>query len=249
MKKKLKYINKFTLEVPFKKRPERKMKDGTIDERWKFLKRIYLNKYTLPLVINGNMNVMRSICYKPEAMKKSTELWIPEDGVPYEDYGVIPKYRVGDILAIAMNFEDIAKYWKDKDKICYLHSMLEEGKSGWYNKKYVDIEKYPYRIKITDVRVERFQDISEEEMQRCGILKTDEGKYYVLNTYEFIDHKRQKRLFDTPTDAYKHLWKKVSRVKPWDKNPLVCVYDFELLRAGIDFEENKLETILKDGTE
>lgn len=85
------------------------------------------------------------------------------------------------------------------------------------------------QIRIINVRVERLQDISDEDCLKEGIIKGQCGSadthfmdaYYVPNDIQ---------PYCTPQDAYEILIDKVSGKDTWERNPYVFVYDFELVK-------------------
>ena len=87
----------------------------------------------------------------------------------------------------------------------------------------------PHQIQIINVRVERLQDISDEDCLAEGIIKGQCGSadthfmeaYYVPNYIQ---------PYCKPQYAYEILIDKVSGKGTWEKNPYVFVYDFELVK-------------------
>ncbi|NWA68087.1 hypothetical protein [Pseudomonas reactans] len=71
-------------------------------------------------------------------------------------------------------------------------------------------------LEITDVRVERLQDISEDQALAEGITKTQDGGYHVENG---------KHYFASPVDSFASLWSSVGG--DWDANPWVWVVEFK----------------------
>jgi hypothetical protein len=67
------------------------------------------------------------------------------------------RYKIGEIVAIAQRYKDISKgNW---DELC----LRAVSKSGWNNKMFVKAEFMPHQIQITDIKLERLQDISDED--------------------------------------------------------------------------------------
>ncbi len=95
----------------------------------------------------------------------------------------------------------------------------------WKNKLFMPEWAARYFIEITGVRVERLQDISEEDCFKEGIEKNVfKGK--VLNIPEYFNGYET---FDAPIEAYAALIDKISGKGTWEKNPFVWVYDFRLI--------------------
>lgn len=90
--------------------------------------------------------------------------------------------------------------------------------------------KMPFaKVEITNVRVQRLKDITDEECLMEGI-ETEE-RTDGCNNYIFFDAKRDLYIRErTPRDAYAQLIDAVISKGTWDSNPYVYVYDFELTK-------------------
>ena len=83
----------------------------------------------------------------------------------------------------------------------------------------------PHRIRITNIRVERLQDISEEDCFREGIdVSFQYG--HAVSYYRFENSRTH---YFTPREAFAALIDKVSGKGTWDSNPWVFVYEFVLI--------------------
>lgn len=94
---------------------------------------------------------------------------------------------------------------------------------GWKNKMFVKAKYMPYRIRITDIRVERLQDISEEDCLREGVEKWIDC-YIVPGIME--NHGKNNACFDSPREAFAALIDRISGRGTWQRNPWVFVYGF-----------------------
>lgn len=148
-------------------------------------------------------------------------------------------YKAGEIVAVAQSYKDLGykkkQYTRKEDSgYGYLYSELVDEIpmpwpiNGFSNKMFVKPELMPNQILITDVRVERLQDISENDAIAEGIA-------YSGLTYEdygepmfVIDGCKQ--TFGSAKDAYVWLIDKISGKGTWKSNPYVFVYDFELVK-------------------
>lgn len=149
-----------------------------------------------------------------------------EDERDFEGGQIVPKYRIGEIVAIAQSYMDCGNIPDcDFDEDGY---PIMPRRSGIFNKMLVKPELMPHQIKITNVRVERLQDISDKDCLEEGVEKiiSEDGtpRYYVK------DWKRDTMLATyTPQRAYAFLIDKVGKKGDWESNPYVFVYEFELL--------------------
>lgn len=136
------------------------------------------------------------------------------------------RYKLGETIAIAQRYEDMAK---DDDffRLCsnILGRILFE--KGCHNKMFVRADLMPHHIRITNIRVERLQDISEEDCLKEGIWRDDnvglEG-----TTYWY--HGLANSSFRTAKEAYAALIDKISGKGTWESNPWVFVYNFYLVK-------------------
>lgn len=151
-------------------------------------------------------------------------------------FGNNPKkipYKVGEVVAIAQSYENAG---------IDPTTMLGDGSNGfifnekgWTNKMFVKAELMPHQIRITKVRVERLQDISDEDCIAEGVeLNTrqyeyDGTKYYCVRG---LGHWRSFGCdnYKSPREAYAALIDKVGKKGDWESNPYVFVYDFELIK-------------------
>ena len=87
-------------------------------------------------------------------------------------------------------------------------------------------------IKITDVKIERVQDISVEDCLREGIFIDnidDENKYcFDVHTNKHTSRWR----FPTPKAAFEGLMRKLNGNSFWRENPYMYVYSFELIKPN-----------------
>lgn len=118
-------------------------------------------------------------------------------------------YKVGEVLAVAQSYQDLGLF------DC-------RDLAGCRNKMFVKAELMPHRIRITDVRVQRLQDISDEDCLREGIFEEDTA---IDTGYSYYGTQGN---WETPREAYAVLIDKISGKGTWERNPYVLAYDFEL---------------------
>lgn len=144
---------------------------------------------------------------------------------------ILPKYKLGEVVAIAQSYKDVDRFHrkgKNADYLEYLDSILPELKlyPGWGNKMFVKADLMPHHIKITGIKVERLQDISDEDCLKEGIIHVStilgqkiyhtphvNGSYLSTNVAQ---------------EAFAYLIDKVSGKGTWEENPFVWVYEFKL---------------------
>lgn len=158
-----------------------------------------------------------------------------EDERMFDGGQILPKYEIGEVVAVAQSYSDVDQFHrkgKNTAYLEYLDSMLPELKlyPGWGNKMFVKADLMPHHIKITGIKVERLQDISEEDCLKEGIIKyTKDGtvfKYDLSDRFEMFSWQDMKR---SPREAFSVLIDKVSGKGTWESNPYVFAYEFKLV--------------------
>lgn len=146
---------------------------------------------------------------------------------------VKPRYEIGEVVTIAQSYMDVDRFHrkgKNAAYLEYLDSILPELKlhPGWTNKMFVKADLMPHHIEITGIKVERLQDISDEDCLKEGIYEdSGDDKFPPSIFYEFEGNKDDG--FDTPREAFAVLIDKVSGKGTWDSNPYVFCYEFVLV--------------------
>lgn len=127
-------------------------------------------------------------------------------------------YKVGEVVAVSQAYQDVIS------PLDWVNTLIYRDEPGWTNKMYVRAELMPHRIRITNVRVERLQDISDEDCIKEGVEKTVGFKGRVR--YTFPDDAWG---YDTPREAFSYLLDRISGRGTWASNPWVYAYEFELV--------------------
>ena len=131
---------------------------------------------------------------------------------------IIPHYNIGEVVAIAQSYNTIGKPQYDK---------FGNGVPGNSNKMFVRAELLPHHIRITDIKVERLQSISDDDILREGVWQFhyDNELFYVSKNTGYAPEVA----FPTAREAFWYLIDKVSGNGTWESNPWVVVYSFELV--------------------
>ena len=151
------------------------------------------------------------------------------------------QYNLCEVAAIAQSYNKIGLSPSMYCEVPNEYGGTRDGSfdelAGWENKMFVKAELMPHHIKITDINVEHLQDISDDDCLREGVVKNTIG-YYVeglkCKDWEKESHIEMEngetlKLFPTPREAFAALIDKVSGKGTWESNPLVWVYEFELV--------------------
>lgn len=129
-------------------------------------------------------------------------------------------YHVGEEIAIAQRYSE-----------CFRAVCLENSE-GWNNKMFVKADLMPHRIKITNIRVERLHDISDEDCLKEGVFMdgADDSGGYPYYYYATKKDYKDEDCFVSPREAFADIIDGVSGKGTWKSNPYVFVYDFELIK-------------------
>lgn len=175
---------------------------------------------TIPTHIEAKLRHLRVL-----ALSNWTKDWIDSTLSKFGE--TMSPYKTGDIVAIAQSYKDCgaeAFYWKETP--------------GWTNKMFVKANLMPHHIKIERVRVERLQDISEEDCLKEGACfhenppadhKYDPYTPWSIDVKPYRYNIDNEKYFHTARFAYAYLIDKIGGKGTWKVNPLVFAYDFALI--------------------
>lgn len=212
-------------------------------------------------VLEGRKTMTRRICSDKELRKLkqsksffcktcSDDEYITKH-LSQHQYSLVSKYAIHEEVAVAQSYNDI---WNTQEEDFRIKIGMQDEYSGfiytkfienggWNNKMFVCAEAMPSRIRINNIRVERLQDISDEDCLKEGIrpyngsmIPQDTVRYVgssidIIPPYGFDDYKL--RIFHnyyTPKEAYSELIGRIEGKGTWKSNPFVFVYEFELVK-------------------
>lgn len=201
----------------------------------KIAKPILFNTEMLQAILEGRKSVTRRVI-KPKykegeggfsvCTNKSTgERWVEkhdwDEGSFDNPRYVNPPYQVGDILYVRetwLKADDGIYYRADETPIS--KEVREQYSYKW--KPSIHMPKSIARIflKVTDVRVERVNDITIDEIQGEGISSKGKG------VWDCVDY----------LEAFEYLWNSTIKKQDldkfgWDANPFVWVVEFERIEV------------------
>lgn len=183
------------------------------------MKKIMFNdKYCLTqAVLDGTKTMTRRVLRDnvPLGNWKETEKHLP--------------YKVGEVIAIAQPYKDIIERLP-----MYSDAILDEVgiprkeyKAGWTNKMFVKAGLMLHHIRITNVKVERLQDIPDDDIMREGVWQFYDNKnlFYVSKNIGYAPDVA----FLSAREAFWYLIDNISGKGTWESNPWVVAYSFELV--------------------
>lgn len=150
----------------------------------------------------------------------------------------LPKYQVGDVLWVRETFElvpvQVASI-READLITKMKFKYkadgEECFERWKPSIHMPREAARIFLKVTNVRLERLQDISESDAIAEGVELYDTNLYKDYSNFKLSGVSRAKVSFAT-------LWDKINgqeETKNWLADPFVWVYEFERVEKPKDF--------------
>jgi hypothetical protein len=97
-------------------------------------------------------------------------------------------------------------------------------------------------LRITDVRVERLQQISEADAIAEGVERVDDPRGVAWKSYEVIHTGRHKRESHphaaapnrSPITSYRELWESLNGPDSWIENPWCWVLTFSVEKRNVD---------------
>lgn len=206
------------------------------------------------IMFNDKYGLTRAVL---EGRKTMTRRIVPQSVVDYYTYEAedptmidAARFEVGEIVAVAMAYKDAWVEWQnlweksnDPNNWRTPDAMLGDQADttrGWSNKMFVKVDLMPHQIRITDIKVERLQDISNEDCLNEGIYKDVEngsvigsplGVPFFYTFYGAVGKETGRQLhWTTPQEAFSALIDKISGKGTWKANPWVYVYEFELIK-------------------
>ena len=144
-----------------------------------------------------------------------------------------PRYERGEELAVAQCYKDIdyrgIVAYEDASDIQpgMVRPIPAQESAGWTNKMFVRADLMEETIRITDIQLQRLNNITDEDCLKEGVEKWIDC-YIVSGIME--NQGKNNVCFDTPREAFAALIDRISGKGTWQRNPWVYVYTFELLR-------------------
>lgn len=191
-------------------------------------------------VLNGRKTMTRRIFYIPDKLAPYLDI---DDTFDIADNCIIwkdksdnirmtfePKYKIGEVIAIAQSYKD-SGYDSDSldrhPKDLSIRGLMKDS-AGWNNKMFVKSYACKHHIKITNVKIERLQDISDEDCLKEGVIHayTDNNG---IKIYHTPHTKRGYLSTDVAQEAFAALIDKVSGKGVFQSNPFIFAYEFKLI--------------------
>lgn len=154
-------------------------------------------------------------------------------GGNYETVAIKPKFKVGEVVAVAQNYKDVMErilinggYETEIATLVYMKSP------GWNNKMFVRADLMPHQIRIENVKCERLRQISELDILKEGVLRFErcfDDYPYVVEKYIYsipgIDHR-----YNSALEPFLRIVRDIFGKGTWEKNPYRIAYEFTLIQ-------------------
>ena len=154
-----------------------------------------------------------------------------EEGMHIDDSSLKPHYEIGEEVAVAQSYKDVISCeCLTPEQENQIVKEIERQAAGCANKMFVKAELMPHRIRITNISLEKLQDISDEDCLKEGIVKwTKDEKVFKYDLDDGFEIFHWSDMPKEPKITFSALIDAVSGKGTWEKNPYVFVYEFELL--------------------
>lgn len=166
--------------------------------------------------------------------------------------------KKGDILWVRETFAEVPET-AFGNKFIFKSTFDRTFSGPWKPSLFMPKEAARIFLKVTNVRCERLQDISEEDAISEGIDRFENSLFNETRYRDYTDGKRRDKDFNKypemakqvgyshyggnpwpdwrdPITSFQSLWDSINAKKnPWKSNPWVWVYDFERIEKPENF--------------
>lgn len=202
-------------------------------------------------ILEGRKTMTRRTVKFPKNWNHKDDVW---DWVALKDFHPnVFKYKVGDVLWVRETFlfysdenANDAVLYKAEPHADEFSKGLFEGKPKWKPSIFMPKEACRIFLEITDIKVERLQDISEEDAIKEGIeseIKADRKWFYNYLTKEFsflgsenVRHEHLGKIYSSSQISFVTLWKSINGIESWEANPFVWVISFKQIEKPENFK-------------
>lgn len=149
-----------------------------------------------------------------------------------------------DIKPIA-NIDDILwvrETWRWSDYLedfCYKANSENPDLSKWKPSIFMPKEAARIFLKVTNVRAERLQDITQDDAKAEGLNPLLMSRLQLASQGQlYQNYLDNNKLFNDglpPYWSFNSLWCKINGADSWDSNPWVWVYEFEKVERPANF--------------
>lgn len=150
-------------------------------------------------------------------------------------YELKPKYNIGDVIWVRETWQysdDLENPYLYKQKYNDEHLPEYHNRVKWKPSIFMPKEACRIFLKVKNVRVEKLQDISEQDAIFEGIFVGD-------GLEQYKNYGKGYKWKNSAIDSFYSLWESINGKESWDENPYVWVYDFEITDK-LEFKTNNI---------
>ena len=152
---------------------------------------------------------------------------------PYGQVGDVLWVREEHLLTFEGNFWTIE--YRDETTITLYYKKLSinlnkrlaarKTLGKWQRSRFLPKELSRIWLKITNIKVERLQDISKEDAKKEGLLSK------IMHDCSWYDDYKQPNTFChySPCESFRSLWISINGRESWEANPWVWAIEFEVI--------------------
>lgn len=229
------------------------------------IKPILFSTPMVQAILEGRKTMTRRVLKQQPSIKSGVGKWIKSkiiqivggEEVVLEYMIKNSPYKVGDILWIRETWQHTVNLGINilDENSGYIYKASENGKDWeenteewkWKPSLFMPKESCRLFLKITNVKVERLQDISEKDAKAEGVESciADRENFGVraagMRLYRDYDRKNNS-LKDYPCNGFEFaktsfetLWQSINGEQSWNDNPYVWVISFEICEKPFNF--------------
>ena len=153
------------------------------------------------------------------------------------------RYKTGYVLWVRETWCNDPRGSIDSKSDCYYYKAdffdPDVWKGSWKPSIFMPKEAARLFLKVTNVRIERLHDITEEDAIKEGV---EMGIHRILKSSKYKNYYDSKNKcgawYNSPVDSFVSLWESINGYGSWIKNPWCWVYEFEKLKEEIKIEKH-----------
>lgn len=193
----------------------------------------FVNENPIDYQFNGFLN------YEDE--KSRMQAYFQEIGTLHCDRVKFPYGKVGDVLWVMLDHAaDLLEGAKERTQFVYkasVHSdfiQYSKERYGYKWKPAIHMPKAACRIflEITNIRVERLNDISEKDAIAEGVRRFYSTLFDEMRYKDYLDFESNWR---SPVSSFESLWLSINGKGSWELNPWVWVIEFKRIEKPSNF--------------
>lgn len=177
-------------------------------------------------ILEGRKSQTRRVV-KDKMLQNAT----PEDDLEFLLLTIIYKYKVGDLLWVRETFRPIEQE-VGSPRFEYKATEAINLTDKWKPSIFMPKEACRIFLKVKTIRIERLQEISEEDAIAEGVEKIAD---YGSTGYRLYTEPEASYSDIDAVYSFESLWHSINGIDSWNKNPYVFVYEFEKIEKPLDF--------------